>query len=131
MNLLIDTHVLICWSVSSRRLGRQARELISIPQNSIWVSAASIWEICIKTSLRRPEVSGVLQGRIPKDLERHGFRDLPITVRHAIAVRDLPLLHRDPFDRMLIAQARCEDLTLLTADAAVTAYDVRTIDAAR
>jgi PIN domain nuclease of toxin-antitoxin system len=131
MNILIDTHVLIWWSVDNRRLGRQAKELISDPQNSIWVSAASIWEIAIKTSLRRPDMSGDLQARIPDDLERHGFRDLPIMVRHALAVRSLPLHHRDPFDRMLIAQARCEDLTLLTADPAIMAYDVRAIDASR
>jgi PIN domain nuclease of toxin-antitoxin system len=131
MNLLIDTHVLIWWSANSRRVGRSARELISASQNSIWVSTASIWEISIKTSIGRLEISGILDGRIPGDLEQHGFRTLPIELRHALAVRDLPLHHRDPFDRMLIAQARCEDLTFLTADHLIAAYDVRTIDAAR
>src|SRR5580704_2580165 len=104
MNLLIDTHVLIWWSANSRRLGRGARELIAAPENSVWVSAASIWEISIKTSIGRLEISGILNGRIPEDLERHGFRTLPIMVQHALAVRELPLHHRDPFDRMLIAQ---------------------------
>lgn len=131
MNLLIDTHVLIWWSANSRRLGRNAIALISAPQNSVWVSAASIWEISIKTSIGRLEVSGILQGRMSDDLELHGFRSLPINVRHALAVRDLPLHHRDPFDRILIAQARCEDMTLLTVDPAIPAYDVRTIDASR
>jgi PIN domain nuclease of toxin-antitoxin system len=84
-----------------------------------------------KTSIGRLEISGILDGRISSDLEVHGFRTLPIEVRHALAVRDLPLHHRDPFDRMLVAQARCEDLTLLTADPAMAAYDVRTIDATR
>jgi len=79
----------------------------------------SIWEISIRTSVGRLEISGILEGRISDDLERHGFRSLPIEVRHALAVRDLPLHHRDPFDRMLVAQARCEDLTLLTADPAI------------
>jgi PIN domain nuclease of toxin-antitoxin system len=65
------------------------------------------------------------------EMERSGFRPLPITFDHASAVSHLPLLHRDPFDRMLIAQARCEDLMLLTADPAIAAYDVRTLDAAR
>lgn len=102
MNLLIDTHVLLWWSATSRRLGRNAQELISAPQNSVWVSAASIWEISIKTSIGRLEVSGLPGGRMSGDLERHGFRSLPIEVRHALAVRDLPLHHRDPFDRMLI-----------------------------
>jgi PIN domain nuclease of toxin-antitoxin system len=131
MNLLIDIHVLIWWSANSRRLGQHARDLISAPDNSIWVSVASIWEISIKTSIGRLEISAALEGKISDDLERHGFRNLPIDVGHALAVRDLPLHHRDPFDRMLIAQARCEDLTLLTADPAIAAYDVRTIDAAR
>jgi PIN domain nuclease of toxin-antitoxin system len=131
MNLLIDTHVLIWWSANSRRLGRNAKELISTSDNSVWVSAASVWEISIKTAVGRLEISGVLDGRISEDLERHGFRTLPIEVRNALAVRELPLHHRDPFDRMLIAQARCEDLTLLTADPAIAAYDVRTFDAAR
>jgi PIN domain nuclease of toxin-antitoxin system len=130
MNLLIDTHVLLWWSRNSPRLGRQARVLISSPQNSVWVSSVSIWEISIKASLGRLELSGLLSARIPEDLERHGFIALPITFPHALAVRDLPLHHRDPFDRMLIAQARCEDLTLLTADPAIAAYDVRTLDAA-
>ena len=89
MNLLIDTHVLIWWSANSRRLGQNAKDLISDPQNSIWVSAASIWEISIKSSVGRLEISGILDGRIPDDLERHGFRSLPIEVRHALAVREL------------------------------------------
>jgi PIN domain nuclease of toxin-antitoxin system len=131
MNLLIDTHVLIWWSMGGQNLGRRARSLISAQDNSVWVSAASIWEISIKTSLGRLDLSGVLAGtRIPEDLDLHGFLTLQINFLHALAVRDLPLHHRDPFDRMLVAQARCEDLTLLTADE-IFAYDVRTIDAAR
>jgi PIN domain nuclease of toxin-antitoxin system len=130
MNLLIDTQVLIWWAANSNRLGQGARELIAAPQNQVWVSVASIWEISIKTSIGRLEISAILTARMSDDLERHGLRSLPIEVRHALAVRELPLHHRDPIDRMLIAQARCEDLTLLTADRSLTAYDVRTIDAA-
>lgn len=129
MNLLIDTHVLIWWSKNSRCLGRQAKELISSPHNLVWVSSASVWEISIKAALGHLELSGSLAAKIPGDLEHHGFSALAITFAHALAVRDLPLHHRNPFDRMLIAQARCEDLTLLTADTAIMAYDVRTIDA--
>ncbi|MGA3015749.1 MAG: type II toxin-antitoxin system VapC family toxin [Bryobacteraceae bacterium] len=131
MNLLIDTHVLIWWSKNSRRLGRQAQKLISAPQNSIWVSSASIWEISIKVSLRRLELNGLPLEKIPEDLEHHGFSALPISFRHALAVHDLPFHHSDPFDRMLIAQAQCEDLVLLTADPSIMAYDVRTFDASR
>ena len=129
MNLLIDTHVLLWWATSSKRLGRQASDLLSEPHNTVWVSAASIWEISIKISLKR--LDSRLTSQVPENLESNGFRPLPITIAHALAVRDLPHHHGDPFDRILIAQAQCEDLTLLTADAAIQAYDVRTIDAAR
>jgi PIN domain nuclease of toxin-antitoxin system len=103
--------------------------LIAAPQHSVWVSSASIWEISIKASLGRLELSGLLVEKIPDDLERHGFNALPINLRHAIAVHDLPFHHSDPFDRMLIAQAQCEDFVLLTADTSIMAYDVRTLDA--
>ena len=66
---------------------------------------------------------------MPRELERQGFRPLPITFQHALAVRNLPLHHADPFDRMLIAQAQCEDLTLVTSDSRIRDYDIRTIDA--
>ena len=68
---------------------------------------------------------------MPRELEHQGFRPLPITFQHALAVRNLPLHHADPFDRMLIAQAECEDLTLVTSDPKTRDYDIRTIDAAR
>src|ERR1039457_1195154 len=131
MNLLIDTHVLIWWSKNSRRLGLQAQKLIAAPQHSVWVSSASIWEISIKASLGRLEMGGLLVENMSEDLERHGFSALPINFRHAIAVHGLPFHHSDPFDRMLVAQAQCEDLVLLTADPSIMAYDVRTLDASR
>jgi PIN domain nuclease of toxin-antitoxin system len=129
MNLLIDTHVLIWWSKNSRRLGPRTQKLISSPQSSVWVSAASIWEISVKSSLGRLDLSESLPERIPEDLKRHGFSILPISVEHALAVRALPFHHSDPFDRMLIAQAQCESLTLVTVAPQVMAYDVPTLDA--
>jgi PIN domain nuclease of toxin-antitoxin system len=131
MHLLIDTHVLIWWSKNSPRLGSQARKLIRSPENSIWVSAASIWEISIKASLGRLKLHESFAEVMSRDLERQGFRALPIGFRHALAVRDLPHHHADPFDRMLIAQAQCEELTLLTADRAIFDYEVAVLDAAR
>jgi len=128
MNLLIDTHVLIWWARNSRRLGKGTRELIASPRNSVWVSAASIWEISIKASLRRLDIDETLAATITENLDRHGFSALPIQFVHAVAVRNLPFHHSDPFDRMLIAQAQCEGLTLVTADPAFAAYDIRTID---
>jgi PIN domain nuclease of toxin-antitoxin system len=131
MNVLLDTHVLLWWLKDTRRLGPAARHLIRSPGTSIWVSAASIWEISIKAALGRLELREPFTEVMPRELERQGFRPLPITFQHALAVRNLPLHHADPFDRMLITQAQCEDLTLVTSDSRIGDYDIRTIDAAR
>ena len=128
MNLLLDTHVLLWWLQDSDRLGRRARNAILRPGAVVFISAASIWEISIKSAMGRLKLKEPL-GRCLPDLLASGFHQLPIGFEHALAVRDLPPHHNDPFDRMLIAQAQCEDLTLMTADAAITPYDVRTIDA--
>jgi PIN domain nuclease of toxin-antitoxin system len=128
MNLLLDTHVLIWWLLDSDQLGRRARIAILRPGTGLFISSASVWEISVKSAAGRLKLKEPLAKCLP-NLVASGFRPLPINFEHALAVRDLPPLHADPFDRMLIAQARCEDLTLMTADAAITAYDVRTIDA--
>jgi len=83
----------------------------------------------IKAALGRLDLMEPFEEQLHAEMERSGFRELAITFDHALAVRKLPPHHADPFDRMLIAQARCEDLTLMTADSAITAYDLRTIDA--
>ena len=111
------------------RLGRKANEIVRSPHNRIWVSSASLWEISIKAALRRGKIAEDFSGFAAEDLDETGFVELPITFDHALAVRELPLHHADPFDRMLIAQARQESLTLLTADPRFRPYDVRTIDA--
>lgn len=131
MKLLLDTHVLLWWVWNSLRPGKQARSLIRSDKTLIWVSAASIWEMSIKAPLGRLERLPPFENELRIELEQSDFRPLPVTFEHDWAVSKLPLHHRDPFDRMLIAQARCEDLTLLTADNAIAAYDARTIDAAR
>ncbi|SPF46541.1 conserved hypothetical protein [Candidatus Sulfopaludibacter sp. SbA4] len=94
----------------------------------IWIRAISVWEISIKTSLNRLKISETAEERISFLLEQ-GCSPLVVKFAHAFAVRTLPLHHRDPFDRMLVAQAQCEDLTLVTADPAIMAYDIRTMDA--
>lgn len=131
MKLLLDTHALLWWVWDSAKLGKQARSLIRSDDTLIWVSAASIWEVSIKAPLGRLDRLPPFEEELRIELERSDFRPLPITFDHARAVSKLPLHHRDLFDRMLIAQARCEELTLLTADPAIASYDVRTIDAAR
>lgn len=125
MRLLLDTHVLL-WSMAEpRRLARPTRQAITDPANDIFVSAAAIWEISIKAGLGRL--------RVPDDLlptlDRMNIGRLDITAGHAWAVRDLPALHADPFDRIQVAQARVEGLTIVTADPAIRRYDVVTIKA--
>jgi len=95
------------------------------------VSAASIREISVKAPLGRLDRLPTFEKELMVELQQSEFRPMPITFDHALAVRELPLHHRDPFDRLLIAQARCEDLTLVTADPAIMAYDVRAVDASR
>lgn len=125
MRLLLDTHVLLWWLDNHPELGAKARDIISTGDNEVFVSAISAAEIAIKSSI------GKL--RVPNDLEwqldQNAFIPLPLRVHHGLALEGLPLHHRDPFDRLLIAQAQCEDLVLVTADSAFAAYDTRTVDA--
>jgi len=125
MNLLIDTHVLLWWLDDNPTLSKKAREVIADGNNIIFVSAAVIWEIRIKQAI------GKL--KIPKDfkniLSKEPFEMLAITDEHAHAVGRLPLYHRDPFDRMLIAQAKVEGLTLVTRDTHLKKYKIPVIGA--
>ena len=129
MRVLLDTHVFLWWLSDSPRLGRRARVLLASPRSTVLVSAVSIWEIAVKASrgkLRLPQ--GALL-RLPDLATECGFDELPVTFRHAAEVRSLPLLHEDPFDRLLVAQAAVEDLTLVTADEALRGYPVKVVDA--
>lgn len=120
MRLLLDTHVLLWWLTADTRLGDVGRGAIADPGNSIVVSAASVWEVAIKAALGRIRVEEAL----PESVEAEGFDLLPVTAHHAWAQTALPLHHRDPFDRMLVAQAQAEGMTLVTADATLSEYDV-------
>ncbi len=125
MRYLLDTHVLLWWLSADPALDGECRALIEKPESDVYVSAASILEISIKQA----------QGRLdsPTDilaqLRINRIQILPITAEHAYAIRSLPMLHKDPFDRLLIVQALLEDLTILTRDALVLAYSVPCIKA--
>lgn len=119
MRLLLDTHVFLWWRLDAPELSVEARRLIADGGNRILVSAAVAWEIVIKRALGRLEFEGDVGDAIAEE----GFEPLPVTVRHADAVARLPLRHRDPFDRVQIAQARAEGLTLVTHDEAIRRYD--------
>lgn len=121
MILLLDTHLLLWAAYTPDKLSDTARQLMADEGNELWFSAASIWEVAIKHSLGRPDFQAdphVLR----RGLLDNGYVELPITSEHAAAVEGLPSLHRDPFDRMLVAQALAEGVTLLTVDAMVAQY---------
>ena len=131
MRLLLDSHVLLWWLRDDRRLGRRARELIARPANEVFVSAASIWEIAIKLSagrLRWPDKGATTLESIV-DVSR--FHELAIAARHAASVRSLPPHHADPFDRLLVAQALLERLSVVTADPIIGRYAVSVVAADR
>ena len=122
--LLLDTHVFLWWLADNRALAVAARELIGSPDNIVYVSAASVWEIAIKKSLAKL--------RAPDDVEAiveaEGFEALPISLFHAEQAGALPPVHRDPFDRMLVAQAQAEGLILVSQDRRLAQYGVRVVD---
>lgn len=115
MQVLFDTHILLWAAEGSPRLPAAARRLLNDPLVEPWFSAASIWEVVIKASLGRSDFT-VDPMQLRRGLLRHGYVELPITGRHALAVTDLPAMHPDPFDRMLLAQARSEMVPLASAD---------------
>ena len=118
MRLLFDTHVFLWWCADDARLGPVERDAIRDPANDIYLSAVSVWEIMIKQALGRlrvPELPSAAAARL-------GMQSLPITVEHTEATSALPPIYRDPFDRMLVAQARVESLTLVSSDPAVRSY---------
>lgn len=129
MNLLLDTQALLWWKAGNRKLGRRARRAIETGAGTVRVSAASAWEIAIKTRTGRLTLAEPLDTWLPDQLERDGFLMLNVTVPHAVAVAFLPDHHHDPFDRLLVAQARAEGLTLVTSDAVFDAYGVPVLDA--
>lgn len=129
MNYLLDTQALLWWRDGSRRLGPRARRTIERDAAAVYVSAASVWEIAIKAAAGRLKLRDPIERWMPEVLEPHGFSILNVTIGHAVAVAGLPQHHPDPFDRMFIAQARVENLTIVTSDTAFDAYEVPVLDA--
>lgn len=121
MNLLLDTHLLLWAASAPERLSAKARALLLAADNQLMFSSASLWEISVKRSLGRADFN-VDPRRLWRMLLVNGYRELPITCEHTIAVNDLPPLHKDPFDRILLAQARVDGLLLLTVDKTLAKY---------
>jgi len=121
MKLLLDTHILLWSAGQPEKLSDQARSLLLDASNELFFSAASIWEIVIKRGLWRDDFK-VDPLRLLKQLVINGYEEVAVSSDHALAVDVLPALHKDPFDRILIAQARTEGMLLLTADGQVSLY---------
>ncbi len=126
MRLLLDTHVFLWWIGDSDKLSQPAREVLADSANDAFLSTASAWEMAIKIRIGKLSLSEDLDRFLPAQLGRNAIRVIPIGLSHAMHVRRLPLHHRDPFDRMLVAQAQLEEMTLLTADRWIRRYDVET-----
>ncbi len=121
MRLLLDTHILLWAANEPERLSKATRSLLEITDNELVFSVVSLWEIAIKTGRGRDDFRADA-GLLRRSLFENGYSELPITGLHATAVVSLPRFHGDPFDRMLVAQATVEGLTLMTSDKAIASY---------
>jgi PIN domain nuclease of toxin-antitoxin system len=124
---LLDTHVLLWWLFDDPKLSSPARNVIRAPENTILVSSASGWEIATKSRLGKLPQAGSVAEDLPYLLQRARMQVLPITMEHALAAGALPGPHRDPFDRMLIAQGQIEQLPIITSDPEFRNYPVKLI----
>jgi PIN domain nuclease of toxin-antitoxin system len=122
---LLDTHVFLWWNADDPVLGPRARDAIADPDSIVFVSAATAWEIAVKRQSGKLDTPGDIAGWIRAD----GFDEIAIDIEHAVRSAELPRHHRDPFDRLLVAQAQIEELTLVTSDPEIVKYDVETLDA--
>jgi len=118
---LLDTHLLVWTANKPERLSPKAVARIDDPENELYFSAVSIWEVAIKQSLKRTDFT-IDAAILRRGLLDHGYKELPLTSSHGLAVLTLPPIHQDPFDRILIAQAICENITLLTSNRIVARY---------
>jgi PIN domain nuclease of toxin-antitoxin system len=127
MKALLDTHAFLWWITDDARLSSRVRELTGDSTNTLFLSAASGWEIAIKAQLGKLQLPDNLERYIADQLSLNGFESLPIQLRHALHVYTLPDLHRDPFDRILVAQSQLEQLPILTVDPQIARYGVDVI----
>ncbi len=126
MKLLLDSHAFLWWLAEDPKLGAEARKMVADPSSIVHVSAATVWELSIKASLGKLDLDGA---DLVEEIEENDFVELPMTARHSAAAASLPRHHQDPFDRMLIAQARIEGLTVVTRDPAFRAYGIAIVPA--
>jgi PIN domain nuclease of toxin-antitoxin system len=123
MKLLLDTHILLWWLIQDQKLSQTEAAIITDPDNLVFVSAATAWEIAVKKMIGKLEAPDDL----PVALAANNFLELPITIEHSQKLYQLPLHHHDPFDRIMVAQAMSEDLTFMTRDPKIALYDIKII----
>lgn len=131
MRLLLDTHVWLWMVAEPERLSRRVRGLLGDADHDVLLSAAAVWEIGIKYATGKLKLVSPPSTFVPIHIERSGVRPLPVTVAHALRASDLPMHHRDPFDRLMVAQALEDGVTLVTADDRLAKYGAETLTAAR
>ena len=127
MKVLLDTHTFLWWIANDSQLSERARTVIEDANHQLFLSAASGWEIAIKTRIGKLKLADDLQGFVSEQLRINAIQVLPIQMAHALHVTTLPDHHRDPFDRMLVAQSQLEQLPILTIDPQIAKYSVTVI----
>lgn len=127
MRVLLDTHAFLWWITDDPRLSERARKIIGDGKNRLYLSAASGWEVAIKAALGRLKLPDAPERFIPEQLALNAIETLPVRMSHALHIYSLPRHHRDPFDRLLVAQAQLEKLPILTADTQIARYPVEVI----
>ena len=127
MKLLLDTHVFLWWVEDALELSDAAHAAISDPGNTCYLSLASCWELSIKSCIGKIKLKKPLERFVSEQMQKNGFLLLNIELRHVAKVESLALHHRDPFDRLLVTQAKVERMTLVTIDAALSDYGIRCI----
>jgi PIN domain nuclease of toxin-antitoxin system len=127
LRVLIDTHALLWADIEPRRLSTKARTLLEAFSTDVFVSAVSAWEIATKVRIGKLPQAAAFSAEMPRRLEMLGFRPLAVTMEHALRAGQLPGTHKDPFDRMLIAQAQAENLALVSNERLFDAFGIRRI----
>lgn len=126
MNYLLDTHALIWFLTGDKNLSKKSKEIIENQDNSIFISVSTIWEIAIKISLNKFKFQKGFKNFLDL-IDNNGFEIIPISFEHALAVSSLEFIHRDPFDRLIVAQALTENMDIITKDEYITQYHIKTI----
>lgn len=127
MKLLLDTHVFLWWNEANPKLSRHVHQLLSDPKNDLYLSVASAWEMTLKVQSGKLGLPAATAVYIPARINHYGIEPIPVTLAHVLAASALPTYHRDPFDRMLVAQGQVEGLPIVTHDSQIRKYAVETI----